>query len=345
MAHKRVTMQQVAERAGVSRTTVSFVLNNTPNVNISAETRARIWRAAADLNYARDFAAHSLATGRSHTIAFVLRQTPQELLVNAFLGGLLGGVRQAVHDYDYRVLFEIVEGGETDVYMNLVRSQRVDGLLISGPFLSDQEITPLVTQGVPLVIHGSLDDRSIYSVDIDNVSSARIATQHLIDLGHTRIAHITNGPLEYTAARDRLAGFRLALQDGSLPLPEDYVQVSRSFTDQGGYAAMQALLQLPQRPTAVFAASDVVAFGALQAIRDAGLRVPEDLSVVGFDDIPLARYLDPPLTTVRLPALELGLEAGRMLMQIIQNTPPAKTHVQLDTEFIVRGSSAPPRLS
>lgn len=343
MTHKRVTMQQVADQAGVSRTTVSFVLNNTPNVNISAETRARIWRAAAELNYARDFAAHSLATGRSHTIAFILRQKPDELLVNAFVGGLLSGVNQAIYQDNYRVLFEAVGHEiETGVYSDLIRSQRVDGLLISGPITNDVELLTLHREHVPLVIQGSPDNPRLHSVDIDNTASARTVVEHLIGLGHRHIAHITNGPLSYTASRDRLLGYQAALDAAGIPVQPDCIHVNTSFTDEGGYRGMQAILAQSPRPTAVFAGSDVVALGAMRAIHEAGLSVPGDISLAGFDDIPFARYLTPGLTTIRIPVIELGKQAGLMLMQLVRRERPAEKRILLDTELIVRESTAQP---
>ncbi len=342
MSGKRITMQQVADEAGVSRTTVSFVLNNTPNVNISAATRARVWQAVANLNYARAFAARSLATGRSQTVAFILRQMPDELLVNAFLGGLLSGVSQAISTDNYRLLFEAV-GHDTPAgaYTELVRTQRVDGLIISGPVVNDTELRNLHREKVPIVINGKPDFEELYSVDVDNITSAQIAVEHLIELGHRRIAHITNGPLNYTASRDRLEGYRRALQSAGLPWEEDYVQINPTFTDQGGYDAMCTLLNLPKRPTAVFAASDVVAFGAIRAIQEAGLRIPADISIVGFDDIPLGSYLAPGLTTIRIPVVELGMRAGEMVMQLIQGEKPAEHRVLLGTQLVRRQSTAP----
>ncbi len=344
MSGKRVTMQQVADRAGVSRTTVSFVLNNTPNVSIPAETRARVWKAAADLDYARDFAAHSLATGRSHTVAFVLRQKPDELLVNAFLGGILSGISQAIHPDNYHLLFyalgyDIPAGS---AYIDLVRSQRVDGLLVSGPIIDDLGLVELYNDGVPIVIQGTPDMKQLCSVDVDNTASARTAVEHLLDLGHKRIAHITNGPTTYIASRDRMQGYCQAMESAGLGFDERYIIVGEDFTDAGGYKAMRTLFALPEPPTAVFAASDIVALGAIRAARESNLRIPQDISIVGFDDIPLARDLEPGLTTVRIPVIELGLQAGDLLMQLIRREEPRTRRMQLDTTFIIRGSTAPP---
>jgi len=341
MSGKRVTMQQVAERAGVSRTTVSFVLNNTPNVNISPETRERILQAATDLNYARDFAATSLATGRSHTIALVMRQNLEELSVDAFLGGLINGVSRAINTDGYHLLFYAMRlDAPEGAYSELIRSQRVDGLLLSGPVVNDPELMALHKSGVPIVVHGTPPLNHFFSVDVDNVASARSATEHLILLGHRRIALITNGPLTYTASRDRYQGYCQALEAANI-LPADSLVAIGSFTDDSGYNAMLQLLSISPRPTAVFVASDVVALGAMRALKQHGLGIPQDLSIIGFDDIPLVKYLDPGLTTIRLPAIDLGFYAGQMLMKLIRGEPIQKKRIQLTSRLIIRDSTAP----
>lgn len=341
MSGKRVTMQQVAERAGVSRTTVSFVLNNTPNVNISPETRERILQAANELNYARDFAATSLATGRSHTIALVMRQDLEELSVDAFLGGLINGISRAINIDGYHLLFYAMRlDAPKGAYGELIRSQRVDGLLLSGPVVNDPELLELHESGVPIVVHGTPALNHFFSVDIDNVASARAATEHLIVLGHRRIALITNGPLTYTASRDRYKGYCQALEAAGIALDDSLVAVG-AFTDDSGYNAALQLLSLSPRPTAIFVASDVVALGAMRALKQHGLHIPNDLSIIGFDDIPLVKYLDPGLTTIRLPAVDLGFYAGQMLLKLIQGEPIQKKRIQLTSRLIIRDSTAP----
>jgi DNA-binding LacI/PurR family transcriptional regulator len=333
-------MQQVAERAGVSRTTVSFVLNNTPNVNISAETRARIWQAAQELNYARDFAALSLATGRSHTIAFVLRQHADELLVDAFLGGVLNGIANAINPVGYHLLFCTLDpNAPGSSYSELIRSQRVDGLLISGPVINETELHELHEEGVPIVMQGTPDIDTIYSVDVDNVASAKQAVDHLLELGHTCIAHITPGPLGYIASRDRLTGYRQALDTAGIDYDEELV-AEGNFTYASGYTAMKRLLNKSNLPTAVFIANDVVALGAIRAIREAGLSIPTDMSVIGFDDVPTAGYVYPGLTTIHLPTVSLGKCAGEMLLALINGQEPAQQRILLETQLVIRGSTS-----
>ncbi|MBN1966986.1 MAG: LacI family DNA-binding transcriptional regulator [Anaerolineae bacterium] len=335
-------MQQVADRAGVSRTTVSLVLNDVPHVNIPQETRDRVLQAAQELEYARDYAALSLATGRSHTVAFILHQSADVLAVNLFVGRVLTGVARVLSQADYHLLFyALPPAAPAGAYARLIRSQRVDGLLISGPTIEDPELETLHDEGVPIVMQGTPGITDLPCVDVDNVASARMAVEHLIALGHQRIAHISNAPLTYTASRDRLAGYRIALAEAGLPVDPALISYG-SFTDDSGYAAMTDLLARPERPTAVFVASDVVALGAIQAIREHGLRIPDDISVIGFDDIPFMSYIEPGLTTIHLPAIELGYQAGQIMLRLLQEESIPTPRILLETELIVRGSTGPP---
>jgi LacI family transcriptional regulator len=184
---------------------------------------------------------------------------------------------------------------------------------------------------------GQLPDTDFYSVDIDNFSAAQQAVEHLIKLGHERIACITNAPPSYTAAADRLDGYRERLKYHRIPYDEALVRYG-DFNPESGYQQMKELLSIDELPSAVFVASDVVAIGAKAAIVEQGLKIPQDIALVGFDDVPLARYLDPPLTTVHLPASELATRASKMLIQIIQGEKPSEKQVLLESQLIVRQS-------
>lgn len=340
---KRATMQRIAERAGVSRTTVSFVLNNTPDVNIPAKTRQRILAAARELNYVPDFAARSLATGRTNTVAYIVRTPPAKLSVDSlFLGGVLSGISAAVNAYGFHLLFYgIASDAAPNLYTSLLRSQRVDGLLVSWPAANDVELRDLAEQGAPVVVHGSTTCDDLPTVDIDNAASARAAVEHLINLGHRRIAHVTNGPLDHPAVAMRAKGYRDALEAAGLPVIEQLLQLG-NFTGRSGVEAASALLDQGKPFTAIFVSGDVVALGVIKALRQRGVRVPHDVSVVGFDDIPMVSYLEPGLTTIHLPAQELGFHAGDMLVQIISGEEVSNPHVLLETELVVRESTAPP---
>lgn len=336
---RRATSADVAARAGVSRTTVSFVLNGRRDVSIPEETRRRVEEAARELGYHSHGAARALAGGASQTIGLVLRQSPEQVAADALLAETLWGIGSEVHKGGYRVLVEPLspDGGR---YSDLVLSQRVDGLIVSGPRTDDEELAALVADDYPIILQGSLPSLGAPSVDVDNRAGAATAVAHLAGLGHRRIGLVTNAPLAYTAAEDRLAGYRDALEAARIEFSGELV-VEGAFDAWSGVVAMRRLLDRAPDLTAVFVASDIVAFGALRALREAGRRVPADVSVVGFDDIPLARHFDPPLTTVHLPARALGAAAGRALVdRLAGNLHSAR--MLLATEMVVRESTARP---
>jgi len=338
MPRKKVTSHDVARKAGVSRTTVSFVINNTPGIRIPEETRNRVLEAARQLGYFPHAAARSLATQKSYTVGLVLCQSPDRVFQDAFLPEVLRGVGEAMRNTGYRVLVESVEDiTRPNAYVDLVLEQRIDGLILSGPRSDDAELPRLREEGFPVILLGQLPGSALPSVDVDNVDGARKAVEHLISLGHSRIGLITNAPPLYTGSAHRLEGYRIALSAHGLPYDEALVCYG-NFTDESGYEGMSELLALPQPPTAVFVASDLVAFGALAAIRDQGLLVPKDIAVVGFDDVRLARYVTPPLTTIHLPAYELGHTAARLLTAWIDRGEIPPPQVLLPTELVIRHS-------
>jgi len=330
-------MQDIAKRCGVSRTTVSFVLNEVPNVHISEETRRRVLETARQLDYHPDAVARKLASGRVRTIAVVLRQHPYQVSEDAFLPEVLRGVGQVARQYSYHILYEPLDPTDPITYGDLVREKHADGIILSGPRADDQELERAHRDGVPLVLLGQMPGMDIPFVDVDNVKAARTAVAHLLALGHRRIAMITHASLNYTASRDRLTGYRQALETAGLTYDERLVRYG-DFTAASGARAMAELLSLSPLPTAVFVASDVVACGALQVIKERGLRVPDDLALVSFDDIPLARYLDPPLTTVRLPAYGLGWAAAEQLIRLLEGEEVTERQILLETELVVRES-------
>lgn len=334
---RRATSADVAARAGVSRTTVSFVLNDRADTGIADETRRRVEEAARELGYHAHGAARALAGGTSMTIGLVLRQSAEQVAADALLAETLWGIGSEARTGGYRVLVEPLSpvGGR---YSDLVRSQRVDGLIVSGPRVDDPELAALVEDGFPIILQGSLPAVPAPSVDVDNRAGARAAVEHLVRLGHRRIGCVTNAPLAYTAAADRLAGYRDALKAAGIPRDPTLV-AEGAFDAASGREATADLLARAPDITAIFVASDIVAFGALRALRESGRKVPDDISVVGFDDIPLARHFDPPLTTIRLPARDLGAAAGRALLERLAGRPVSERTL-LPTELIVRESTS-----
>jgi DNA-binding LacI/PurR family transcriptional regulator len=336
---KRVTTKDIAQLAGVSRTTVSFVLNNVPGMRITEETRQRVLEAARQLDYHPHAAARSMVSGRTSVIGFVVRQSADQAFADHFLPQVLNGLAQAAGALGYRTLFEpIPPDTQSGAYTRLIQEQHVDGIVLSGPRLDDEELLRIHAEGAPIVLLGQLPNTGIPFVDVDNVGGATLATQHLISHGHRRIGLITNAPLIYTASADRLAGYRRTLEVAGLAYDEMLVRFG-DFSPHGGEIAMTDLLEHRPRPTAVFVASDTVALGALQALRRHNLRVPEDLAVVGFDDIPMVEFLDPPLTTVRLPAYGLGWDAANKLIGLITgDRKSVDEDILLETRLVIRQS-------
>lgn len=341
---QRPTSYDVARVANVSRATVSLVLNNVPDTHINEATRQRVIEAARQLNYIPDIAGRRLASGKSFSLGLVLLQNPDQVYADAFLIKVLLGIEQAAVKADFHVLFNPLNIDDTTGYTRLILGNHVDGIILSGPRQDDLEIVRIHEQGFPIMLIGQLPGTDIPFVDVDGVDGAKNATQHLIEQGHSRIGMITNAPLEYISAQQRLDGYRRALIQAGIR-PEDSLVSTGNYTPASGYDAMIHLLTLSPRPTAVFIASDVVALGAIQAAKQAGLSIPEDLAVVGFDDVPLAEFYDPPLTTIHLPAFELGQAAAERLVKLVAGRPLDQPGYFLDTELIVRSSSIRSRIN
>jgi LacI family transcriptional regulator len=344
LARRQARSKDVAERAGVSRTTVSFVLNDVPGVKISKETRQRVLRAARELNYYPTAAARSLASGKTKRIGLILGQGKERLASDVFFPTFLQGVTSSVHNRGYLLVIQLAEDVPShEAYVRLIREQQVDGLILSGPRSDDPLLHELAEDRFPLILHGRPDDCEFPCVDVDNQSGAYQAVSHLIGLGHRRIGFISNAPLSYSGTQDRFAGYRQALGEHNLSLEEDLVRTA-NFVPESGQVAMEKLVELSEPPTAVFVASDVVAVGALNAILNSGRRVPEDMALIGFDDIFLAAYTRPPLTTVRVPAYGLGWTAAEILITLIEGDEDVLS-VTLEAELVIRescGANLPP---
>lgn len=242
----------------------------------------------------------------------------------------------AVEQQGLRLLIDSVDGSLETAYMDLVRAKRIDGLVIIDAPADDPALVRLTKDDFPVVTLGHAYPQ-FCSVDVDNRASARMAVQHLLDQGHQRIGCITNYPSRPTRRNERLEGYETALQLAGVALDERLI-ADGLYSPESGFRAMQQIFMQGELPTAVFVASDVVAFGAVQAIQARGLRIPEDIALVGFDDVPLASFCTPPLTTVRMPAVEMGRQAGELLVQRIAGKL-TNQHLWLETELVIRASS------
>ncbi|WP_063888970.1 LacI family DNA-binding transcriptional regulator [Burkholderia ubonensis] len=338
----RVTSTQVAQLAGVSRTTVSFVLNGVTGMGISEETRERVMTAARQLGYVPNAMARSLASGSTKTIALLMPHGDHvHVDVDAYLPRFLAGLSVACHAHGYKVMLEPVQ--ETDrpgAFLDLVDSGRIDGLAVLNPRRLDEgHLHELAEKGFPLVVFGSnlAEQRTVCAIGVDNRAAARQATEHLLGLGHERIAHIGFASEDYQVVRDRLDGFRQAMATHHVDARPEWIAFA-DYSSQSGHDAMRAMLAGSPRMTALFAGNDTIAFGAMAAIREAGLRIPEDIAIVGYDDIPLAAFATPPLTTVRTEPFQEGRDAAATLVGIISGDAPDGLHTRDIAPLIVRQS-------
>jgi DNA-binding LacI/PurR family transcriptional regulator len=338
LVNKRSTSTDVAKLARVSRTTVSFVLNNIPDSNIPETTRQKVFDAARQLNYHPNASGRKLASGKSKMIGLVRIQSTEQVFNDAFLLQVLVGIEQAASQWGFHVLLKHLNHEKSDEYSQLITENHVDGIILSGPLQNDPELIKLHKEGVPIILLGQMVDTDISFVDVNAELGSKKAVEHLIASGHKRIAMITNARLEYSSAQQRKAGYLSALKNANIPVDENQIKEG-DFTPASGYEAMKQLLALSPAPTAVFVASDVVAIGAIQAIKQAGLKIPQEFEIIGFDDIPMAEFFDPPLSTVRLPAFDLGRVAGERLIEMILNDDSNLPGVLLETELILRDST------
>lgn len=335
----KVTSKHVAERAGVSQTTVSFVLNRVENTNISEETRQRVFQAAEELKYVPDMTARALARGRNNNIGLVISQPHPQIFIDEYIPNILTGINQVTQLQGFRIIVEVIENNAA--FANLVRSQEVAGLVLNLRDPSDDELQSIADysrEGVPIV---SMEDwlPELNSVTVDVQAGVRQGVSHLIDLGHQRIACISYAPVGpgHRHEDKRLNAYWRTLEDAGLQPDSNLIQYG-AYDPETGYAAMQTLLDLKPLPTAVFAMNDVMAFGAMAAIRDRGLTVPQDIAVVGYDGIRLAAFANPPLTTIQAPDIERGRRAAEMLIDLMNGKKPLKPQVKLSTRLIIRDS-------
>jgi DNA-binding LacI/PurR family transcriptional regulator len=280
--------------------------------------------------------------GQTRIMAYVERQASDRAFADAFLPEVLRGVHDAASQARYEVLFAPVpvEVGASRCE-TLLKGGHVDGIILSGPRTDDLELRRLLETDANVVLQGEWAGVDVASVDVDNRTSARSAVEHLIDLGHTRIGMVVHAPLAYTGAAARLTGYRSAMSTAGLEMSEDWIAIADFSPGSGAQAARELLAANPDL-TALFVSSDTVAMGVIRASKELGRSIPDDLSIVGFDDIPMAIYHEPPLSTIHLPAYGIGWAAADLLRRIIDGDEVEEHNVLLDSELIVRGSSGIP---
>ncbi len=332
MMKKRVNINDVAQRACVSKTTVSHVINNTRFVE--DETRQRVLQAIHDLGYRPSSVARSLTTQRTQTVGVVVSDTS-----NYFFSEVMRGIEDVLRPEKYALLVcntaEILE--REAHYLDILMRQRVDGIIAAATSQRWDILTEFELKHIPIVFLDRRFERMEGPfVGIDNKKGAWMGTNYLIDCGHRRIGALA-GFQRLSTMRDRLEGFRQALQERHIPLPEEFIMAS-PLSIKGGHDAMHQLLSLPERPTAVFMANNLLSLGGLLAVKELGLSCPEDIALVGFDDHPWAAVSNPPLTVIRQPGQQLGEAAARTLLAMINGEPVPEWQIVFECELIARQS-------
>lgn len=330
------TIKDVARLAGVAPSTVSRVIAGSSR--ISPETHERVRAAMKELKYHPNDIARSLLARSTQTVGLVIARPAEQAFTNPFFPELLRGIGAALHEEGYNLLLTMAATPqeERSACLKLLRQRRVDGVLLTSGRVKDRLVDDLLAEEFPFVLVGRVpDERPVYWVNNDNIAVGAMAVAHLLAKGHRRIGLI-NGPIDMMVALDRQQGYLQALKQAGIQ-PEPAYQVGGDFTQQGGYLAMQNLLQISEPPSAVFCADDTMAVGALQALRDRGL--VGAIALIGVNDDPLTALIDPPLSTIRIPVFDLGATAARMLVDLLGGKAEGPAQVILPSQLLIRASS------
>ncbi len=332
---KHATIKQVAEKAGVSIQTVSRVLNGRPDV--SPETRQRVQQVMSELSYQPYAIARGLASRRTYTLGLIASD-----FSDYWFSQVVTGAEAVGHEHGYFFMLGSTgcEPQDEPAFLRLLTQRHVEGILFvrAGCPTDLEHLKNLQHSGIPIVSTGFyLPDADFGIAEVNNVDGGCKATQYLIDLGHTQIGMIT-GPAGWKSVSDRALGYEQALESAGITVDQDLIVQGENWLHGSGFKAMKELLGRNKPFTAVFVQNDRMARGAIIALREAGLRVPEDVSIVGYDDIPEAEYSDPPLTTIRQPMREVGKAAARMLIKMIDDPNATPQQVLFDTELVIRSS-------
>lgn len=331
-----LTLEQVAKLAQVSRSTVSRVINEHPNVR--PEVRERVWQIIQTHDYQPHQIARMLVTGRTNTIGVIIPEAVTRLFNDPFFPQLTRGIAEVCSRYRYSlVLSMMTTHAERDVhYRRILRNGQLDGVIVASASLDDPIIPRLQESRCPCVLVGRHPAYpNLPWVDVDNITGARSMTEHLISLGHRRIAAIV-GPLNTIVGQERREGYLQALAQAGIA-GNEALMTEGDFTEESGFYAMKRLARM--EPTAVFAASDMMAIGAIKALTQMGRRVPDDVSVAGFDDVPAAMLIEPQLTTVQQVVVDLGRMAAEKLMAKLEYRDGSTQPQLLSTHLVVRNST------
>jgi len=328
-----LTLEDIARLSGVSRSTVSRVINEEENVK--DQTRQKVMQVINSYNFQPNLAARGLASGRTNVIGVVIPASVTVIFTDPYFPQLLQGVSAVCNTREYSVMLWLSEPEyERRMISRILHNGLVDGVLVASIPMNDPIIESIVESKMPYILIGRHPSAAVNYLDVDNVQSSRKATMHLVRLGYKRIATIT-GIQNQISGYDRYQGYLKALQDSNFPSRPELV-AEGDFTEEGGYKAMMRLLKY--KPDAVFVASDTMAYGAMRALREANLRIPEDVAIVGFDDLPNSSKTIPPLTTIRQMPSMMGSRAVEFLINAIESGVKSTQGIIMDTELVVRES-------
>jgi LacI family transcriptional regulator len=326
------TIKDVAELAGVHPSTVSRVIND--DSRISEKTKNKVLLIIKKLGYTPNAIARGLKTKRTHTLGMLIPD-----ITNPFFAEIARGVEDAANANGFNIILCNTDDKlkKERIYLEILKEKRVDGLILGTAHIKDKSILELEKKKFPyILLSRNIEGLDKNCVIVDDVVGGIIVTEYLIKLGHRRIAHITGSPT-VRAANNRLEGYKFALEKHQIEYYEELVEEG-DFRIKGGYQAMKKFLELPEPPTAIFAANDLLALGAMQAIQKKKYHIPEDFCIIGFDDIRLASFVYPPLTTIRQPMLEMGALAVKMLLRIIEEGEFNQIKIVLKPKLIIRES-------
>ncbi|WP_409252890.1 LacI family DNA-binding transcriptional regulator [Bacillus sp. SCS-153A] len=330
-----VTIYDLAKRTGFSSTTVSKALNN--YTDVSEKTKKKILDAAAEMGYLPNAHAQSLSTKKSWTIGVMFAEDNEVGLRHPFFSALIESFRKYVEREGYDLIFASRNLRNRDTsYLEHFQYRAVDGIVVICSDPSDPQVQEMINSDLPIVVIDMFNQNCsvVYS---DNMEGGELAVNYLHSLGHTRIAHISGDP-SIDAGAQRIKGFTEAMKELSLPILEGYLVNGGMFSIEEGKAAMASLLSLDTKPTAVFVAGDHMAIGAMEAIKEKGLKIPQDISIIGYDDIEMSAYVTPKLTTVRQDTDRIGAKAGELLMNQINQKKKLLTKEVIPVELMIRES-------
>lgn len=331
------TIYDVAKKSGYSITTVSKVLNNQPNV--SERAKKKVMKAVQELGYIPYSSARTLATKKSNMIGVVFSEAMDVGMTHPFFSEVIEAFRKQVELYQYDLLFVSRNIDSDQSYHEHLRNRGVDGVIVVNLHSEDEEIEVFKKSSLPAVfIDLCIDEANV--VFSDNELGCSLAIKHLYKLGHRKIAHIAGSQTTFSGS-ERLSGFKKAMKEYGLPTPDPYIVDGGYFTYEGGRTAMLQLLSLEDRPTAVFASGDNMAIGAIQTCKELNIKVPEEISIIGFDDIAHAKYVDPSLTTIRQDTDRIGRQAATLLLNEINENKNFNRKSEIPVRLVKRESCGP----